>query len=386
MRDTIRTGQEKTEPSSTLFPMYRSARLIILRGLPILILSGLLLGCAGRFINVPQPSRLTLTPETSMAITVADASYQEVVISLQLKKQLRKAHYYRLPLDKELDEYLLRTGQSIQDVWKDPRLAQGLDVDMVISPRIIEWKKDTSAPERKVYPDRHGVILYCSRISGTLRTTFTLWRTSDGVKLFEDEISSSRNTRECSPDLPETGYAPTTSVKTEEKAVLMKPGVSVPDPFLTGALEASWESDLFFESIVKKAVSSFVNIVDPSPFQRMFISVHDTMDYTSSRQLVKAKGYLRKGNWAEALTILEPIRDKYPDSYAMKYLIGIAQQGQLKLDAAKISFERAMELCQAKRDASSSGKTPDCAYIIKAHRNTLTWDPAVSPMDDPIEE
>jgi tetratricopeptide (TPR) repeat protein len=381
MKGTIRSWQKHTYPSSVMFPISHSARLLVFRGLPMLFLAGFLFGCASHTIQVPQPSRLTLTPETSMVIAVSGDSYQEVVIGLQLKKQLRKARYYRLMPDKDVEQYLHQTGQSIQDLWKDPKRAQGLNVDMVITPRIIEWKKDESASQRKVNPDtdRLGVVQYCTRISGALRTAFTLWRTSDGVTLFEDEISSSRNTRECTPGRTRVLNEPTTTAKTEERAVSRKPGASVPDPFLTGALHASWESDLFFESIVKKSVSSFIDIIDPSPYRTMFVSVSDTMDYKSSRQLVKAKQYLRKSDWAKALEILKLIKDTNPDSYATQYLIGVAQQGQRKWEPAKKSYEQALVLCEAKRDASLPAQAPDCTYIIKASRNTLTWDAVSLP-------
>lgn len=374
MGDTVRSCQEKGDASTALSLTHRSARLIGMRGLWLPIITGFLFGCAGRSIDVPQPVRLSLTPASSMVVTVSDTSYREVVLGLQLKKQLRKAYSYRLAADKELEEYLRRTGQSIQDLWKDPKLAQGLNVDTVITPRVIEWKKDESAPQRRVYFDKPGVIQYCTRITGTLRISFTLWRSRDGVKLFEDEISSSRQTKECSPDLTKAGDAPTTSTKTEEKALSKTPGVSVPDPFLTGALDASWESDPFFESVVKKAVASFIDIIDPNPLREMFIFANDMTGYESGRQLVKARNYLRESEWAAALTVLEKNLVKHPDSYATQYLIGVAQQGQKDFGSAKNSYQQALALCQAKREASTPENAPDCDYIEEAYKISQSWD------------
>jgi tetratricopeptide (TPR) repeat protein len=306
---------------------------------------------------------------------------------LQLKRQLRKANFYPLPTNKELEEYLRRTGQSIQDLWKDPKLAQGLNAEMVITPRFIEWKKEESSPVRKVYFDRPGVIQYCTNVTGTLRTSFTLWHASDGVKVFENEILTTRQTRECTPDLSIAGAPPKTSTKTEEKAVKTKPGAIVPDPFLTGALDATWESDAFFESVVKKAVSSFIDNIDPSPVREMSIAANDIIDYKSGRQLATARKYLRDSNWAAALKVLEQMQDKHPDSYAVQYLMGIAQQGQLDFELAKKSFERAFALCQSKPEASTpeeaADRAADCEHIAEAYRNSQTWNMDVSPKDVP---
>ncbi len=346
---------------------------ISVRGLS-LITAALLSGCAGNYIDVPQPARMSLPPTGSMVITVPDISYQEVVLGLQLRKQMRKSEYYRVPKNKELEEYLRRTGQSIQDLWKDPKLAQGLNVDMVITPRVIEWKKEESAPLRRVVPDSISVVQYCTKITGTLRAAFTLWRAGDGSKLFEDEVSSSRRTTECAPEPKKSPSAPTTAGKGMTETASKTSGVSVPDPFLKGVLDASWESDPLFESAVKKAVSSFIDDIDPNPVREVFISANDTTGYKSGRRLVKAREYLRDGDWAAALKVLEENLGSHPDSYASQYLIGVAQQGQKNFESAKTSYKQALALCQSKRDASSPETAPDCSYIEEACNRAEKWD------------
>jgi tetratricopeptide (TPR) repeat protein len=361
---TVCSCQVKRVASTKSCPARHSARLIVLRGLSLLILAGLFPSCASYYIDVPQPARLSLPATGSMVITVPDASYQEVVLGLQLKKKFRKAHFYSLPTNKELEEYLLRTGHSIQDLWKDPKLAQGLSMDMAISPRVIEWKKEESTPTRRVRPEGPGVVLNCTIVTGTLRTAFTLWRISDGAKLFEEEITSSRRTKECTNDWDKMPDKPTTAENT--------PGASV-NPFLTGTLDASWQSDPLFESTVEKAVSSFVDHIDPKPFREVFITVNDMAGYESARQLVKARKLLRDNDWAAALTVLENNLGKHPDSYATLYLIGVAQQGQREFETAKKSYQQALTLCQSKLAASTPEATPDCDSIEEAVKRSQTW-------------
>lgn len=371
---TARYCQAKEDALTTLCMARRSARLAVLRGLGLpIFFAGLFSGCASHYIDVPQPTQLSLPATGSMVITVPDISYQEVVLGLQLKKKLRKAHYYDLPTNKQLEEYLLRTGQSIRDLWKDPKLAQGLNMDMVLSPRVIEWKKEKSAPSRQVRPEGPGVVLSCTMITGTLRTAFTLWRASDGAKLFEEELSSSRYTKECTNDWDKTPDMPTKADNTEGRASSKTPGVPVPDPFLTGGLDASWKRDPLFESTVEAAVSSFLDHIDPKPYREVFITANDTTGYESGRQLVKARTYLRDSNWAATLAILENNLGRHPDSYATQYLIGVAQQGQRKFESAKKSYQQALTLCQSKRDTSTPEATPDCDFIEAAFKRSQVW-------------
>lgn len=371
---TARYCQANEDVSTTLCLARRTAHLAVLRGWGLLIFfTGLFSGCAGHYIDVPQPARLSLPATGSMVVTVPDTSYQEVVLGLQMKKKLSKAHFYSLPTNKELEQILLRMGHSIQDLWKDPMLAQDLNMDMVLSPRVIEWKKEKSAPWRQVRPEGPGVVLSCTMITGTLRTAFTLWRTSDGAKLFEEEISSSRRTKECTNDWDKSPDMPTTAENTEGGSASKTPGVSVPDPFLTGALDASWKRDLLFESTVEKAVSSLVDHIDPKPLREVFITVNDMTGYESGRQLVKARKYLRDSNWAVALTVLENNLGRHPDSYATLYLIGVAQQGQQEFKAAKKSYKQALTQCQSKRDASTPDTAPDCDSIEEAVKRSQTW-------------
>ncbi|MCK9420724.1 MAG: hypothetical protein M0R70_15300 [Nitrospirae bacterium] len=373
MKVLIHVSHMKEHASTVCRRARRSSSLAVLRGLWLLIFAGLFSGCAGHYIDIPQPARLSLPATGSMIVTVPETSYQEVVLGLQLKKQLRKADYYRLPTNKELEEYLLRTGHSIQELWKDPKLVQGLNIDMVLSPRVIEWKKETSAPWRQVRPEGPGVVLSCTIITGSLRTLFTIWRASDGAKLFEEEISSSRRTKECTNDWDKTPDMPTTAGNTEGQVASKIPGASVPDPFLTGKLDASWQSDPLFESTVKKSVSSFVDHIDPKPFREVFITATDSTGYESNRQLVKARRYLRNSDWAAALTLLENNLGKHPDSSATQYLIGIAQQGKREFEPAKKSYQQALALCQSKRDASTPEAAPDCDFIEEAAKRSQTW-------------
>lgn len=373
MRITVCSRQKKREASTAALCRSRhSARLTVLRGLSLLLIAGLFPGCASFSIEVPQPARLSLPSTGSMVVTVPDTSYEQVVLGLQVKKKLSKARYYSLPTNKELEAYLLRTGLSIQDLWKDPKLAQGLNTDMVLSPRVIEWKMEKSAPTRRVRPEGPGVVLHCSILTGTLRTAFTLWRASDGAKLFEEEITSSRRTKECISDWERKPDMPTAE-NTNAGSASKTPGTSVPDPFLTGTLDASWQSDSLFESTVEKAVSSFVDHIDPKPFRDVYIVVNDTAGYESARQLVKARKYLRDSDWIAALTVLNNNLGRHPDSYATLYLIGVAQQGQQKFEAAKQSYQQALTLCQSKRDASTSETAPDCDSIEEAVKRSQTW-------------
>jgi hypothetical protein len=308
-----------------------------------------------------------------MVVTVPDTSYEQVVLGLRVKKKLNKARSYSLPTNKELEAYLVRTGHSIQDLWKDPKLAQGLNADMVLSPRVIEWKMEKSEPSRRVRPEGPGVVLHCSILTGTLRTAFTLWRASDGARLFEEEITSTRRTKECLSDWEKKPDMPTTAEHTEARVASKTPGGSVPDPFLTGTPDASWNKDPLFESTVEKAVSSFVDHIDPKPLREVYIVVNDTAGYESSRQLVKARKYLRDNNWAAALTLLGNNLGKHPDSYASLYLIGVAQQGQQEFDSAKKSYQQALTLCQSKRDSSTSEVVLDCDPLEEAVKRTQTW-------------
>lgn len=365
MGTTVRSCQSKRDsaPSSRL--ARRAARLTVLEGLSLLIIAGLFSGCASFSIEVPQPARLSVPATGSMVITVPDTSYQEVMLGLQLKKKLRKAHFYTLPTNKELEEYLLRTGHSVQDLWKDPKLAQGLKMDLVLSPRVIEWKKEKSAPWREVRPEGPGVVLSCSTITGSLRTVFTLWSAGDGARVFEEEISSSRRTKECTNAWD--------TQEQEARVVSKTAGSSVPDPFLTGKPDASWTSDSLFESTVEKAVISFLDHIDPRPVREVLITVYDTTGYESARQLVKARAHLRDGNWAAALALLESNLGGHPDSYATQYLIGVARQGQREFEAAKKCYQEALTLCQSKRDASTPETAPDCDAIEQAVKRSQTW-------------
>jgi hypothetical protein len=368
---TVRSIQAKQEASTPLCPARRLACSTVLPGLSALIIAGLFSGCASFTIDVPQPARLSLPATGSVVITVPDDSYQEVALGLKLKTKLRKAHYYSQPTNKELAEYLVKTGHSIQDLWTDPKLAQGLNMDMVLTPRVIEWKQEKSAPSRRVRPEGPGVVLNCTIVTGTLRTAFTLWRAGDGAKLFEEEITSTRNTKECTNDWDKTPEMPATEA--EARAASKTPGSSVPDPFLTGTPDASWKKDPLFESTVEKAVSSFVDHIDPKPFREVYIVVNDTAGYESARQLVKARKYLRDNNWAAALTLLENNLGRHPDSYATLYLIGVAKQGQREFEAAIKSYEQALTLCQSKLAAATPEATPDCDSIEEAVKRSQAW-------------
>jgi hypothetical protein len=376
---TARSCQDKRGASTASCLARRSTRLTILRGLSLLLITSLFPGCASYYIDVPQPARLSLPATGSMVVTVPDTSYQEVVLGLQAKKKLLKAHYFSLPTNKELEEYLLRTGHSIQDLWKDPKLAQGLNMDMVLSPRVIEWKMEKSKPSRRVRPEGPGVVLHCTMLTGTLRTAFTLRRASDGAMLFEEEITSSRRTKECLSDWDQKPEMSSKPENTEAPTATKTPGVSVRDPFLTGTLDATWKSDPLFESTVEKAVSSFVDHIDPKPYREVFITVTDTTGYESARQLVKARRDLRGRDWAAALTVLENNLGKHPDSFATLYLIGVAQQGQREFEAAKQSYQQALTLCQSKRDASTPETAPDCDSIEEAVKRSQTWNTESPP-------
>jgi hypothetical protein len=366
---TFRSCQAKRDESTALYLARRSARLTVLGGLSLLIIAGLFSGCASFTIDVPQPARLSLPATGSMVIAVPDTSYQEVVLGLKLKTKLRKAHYYSLPANKELAEYLVRTGHSIQDLWKDPKLAQGLNMDMVLTPRVIEWKQEKSAPSRRVRPEGPGVVLNCTIVTGTLRTAFTLWRAGDGAKLFEEEITSTRHTKECTNDWDKTPEMPATEDNTDARTA----SKSGPDPFLTGTPDASWKKDPLFESTVEKAVSSFVDHINPKPFREVYIVVNDTAGYESARQLVKARKYLRDNNWATALTLLENNLGRHPDSYATLYLIGVAKQGQREFEAAIKSYRQALTLCQSNLAASTPEAAPDCDLMEEAVKRSQTW-------------
>lgn len=362
-----------TKQLLAVFRTRRRSLSILIQGL-LLISAAILSGCAERYIDVPQPSRLSLPPESGMVVSVPDTSYHEVALGLQLKKQLLTAQYYRLLTDQEVRERLRQAGQSIGDIWKDPKLAQGLKADTVLASSVLAWERNTGAPERRIVSEAGRVVQYCSKITGTLRASFTLWKTDSGQKLFDDEMSASRREWECADDLSGLQNRLKAYGGTGEKTVAEASGGPVPDPFVEGVFDKSWVRDSLFEAASKKAVAAFIDDFDPNPLRPVFIFSNDGTGYQSGRKLVKARNYLRDENWAAAINLLEENIRNHPDSYSSRYLIGVAQQGQRNFGSAKNSYKQAWLLCKARIDASEPDKAPDCDYIEEAYNRSQKWD------------
>jgi tetratricopeptide (TPR) repeat protein len=359
-----------------LLALSRDRRLILLisaRGL-LLIAAALLSGCAGRYIDVPQPSLLSLPPTSSMVIAIPDASYREVALGLELKKQMRTAQYYPLLTDREVRERLRQIAQSIENIGKDPKLAQGLKADVVLTSGVVAWERNTGAPERRIVSEAGRVVQYCSPITGTLRASFTLWKSDSGQKVFNDETSASRRAWECADDLNDLQSQLKAYGQTGEKAVTTASGGSVPDPFLEGVFDKSWVRDSLFEAASKKAVAAFIDDFDPNPLRSIFIVSNDGTGYKSGRKLAKARNYLRDDNWAAAIKVLEENLRNYPDSYSSQYLMGVAQQGQKNFGTAKNSYKQAWLLCKTKLDAADPDRAPECDYIEEAYNRSQKWD------------
>lgn len=358
-----------------LLILSRDRRLILLisaRGL-LLIIAALLSGCAGNYIDVPQPSRLSLPPTSSMVIAVPDTSYHEVALGLELKKQLRTAQYYPLLTDQEVRDRLRQTTQSIENIGKDPKLAQGLKANMVLTSRVLAWERSTGGPERRIVSEAGRVVQYCSQITGSLRASFTLWKTDSGQKLFDDETSASRRAWECADDLRGLQKNLEAYGRTEETTVASTPGGPILDPFVEGAFDKSWVRDSLFEAAAKKAVAVFIDDFDPNPLRSIFIVSNDGTGYKSGRKLAKARNYLRDDDWAAAIKVLEENLRNYPDSYSSQYLMGVAQQGQRSFGAAKNRYKQAWLLCKTKLDAAEPDKAPDCSYIEETYNRSQKW-------------
>jgi tetratricopeptide (TPR) repeat protein len=309
-----------------------------------------------------------------MVVAIPDASYREVALGLEVKKQLRTAQYYPLLTDREVRERLRQTAQSIQNIGKDPRLAQGIKADAVLTSRVLTWERSTGAPERRIVSEAGRVVQYCSPITGTLRASFALWKTDSGQKLFDDEISASRRAWECADDLSDLQSQLKAYGQTGEKAVTTASGGSVPDPFLEGVFDKSWVRDSLFEAAAKKAVAAFIEDFDPNPLRSIFIVSNDGTGYKSGRKLAKARNYLRDDDWAAAIKVLEENLRNYPDSYSSQYLIGVAQQGQKNFGAAKNSYKQAWLLCKTKLDPAGPDKAPECDYLEEAYNRSQKWD------------
>ena len=358
---------------STASRIRRCCLPLTVRGL-LMISAALLSGCAGKYIDVPQPSRLSLPPTSSMVVAIPDVSYHEVALGLELKKQMRTAQYYSLLTDREVRDRLRQTAQSIENIGKDPRLAQGLKADVVLTSRVVAWGRSAGPPERRIVSEAGRVVQYCSPITGSLRASFTLWKTDSGQKLFDDETSASRRAWECADELNDLQSQLKAYGQTGEKAVATASGGSVPDPFLESVFDKSWVRDSLFEAASKKAVAAFIDDFDPNPLRSIFIVSNDGTGYKSGRKLAKARNYLRDDNWAAAIKVLEENLRNYPDSYSSQYLMGVAQQGQRSFGAAKNSYMRAWLLCKTKLDAAEPDKAPDCSYIEEAYNRSQKWD------------
>ena len=361
-----------TKQSSIASRVQRRCLPLSIQGL-LLIAAALLSGCAGRYIDVPQPSLLSLPPTSSMVVAIPAASYREVALGLEVKKQLRTAQYYPLLTDREVRERLRQTAQSIQNIGKDPRLAQGIKADAVLTSRVLTWERSTGAPERRIVSEAGRVVQYCSPITGTLRASFALWKTDSGQKIFNDETSASRRAWECADDLNDLQSQLKAYGQTGEKAVTTASGGSVPDPFLEGVFDKSWVRDSLFEAAAKKAVAAFIEDFDPNPLRSIFIVSNDGTGYKSGRKLAKARNYLRDDDWAAAIKVLEENLRNYPDSYSSQYLIGVAQQGQKNFGAAKNSYKQAWLLCKTKLDAAGPDKAPECDYLEEAYNRSQKW-------------
>jgi len=340
----------------------------------LLVAAALLSGCAGKYIDVPQPSRLSLPSTSSMVIAIPDASYHEVALGMELKKQLRRAQFYSLLADREVRERLRQTAQSSRNIAKDPKLAQGLAADVVLTSRVVAWERSTGAPERRIVSEAGRVVQYCSPITGTLRASFTLWKTDSGQKLFEDETSASRRAWECADDMKGLQGNLEAYGRTGEKTVTEASGGPVPDPFVEGVFDKSWVRDSLFEAAAKKAVAAFIDDFDPNPLRPVYIFSNDATGYQSGRKLAKARNYLRDDDWAAAMKVLEENFRNHPDSYSSQYLMGVAQQGQKNFGAAKNSYKQAWLLCKARRDAAEPDKAPDCDYLEEAYNRSQKWD------------
>jgi hypothetical protein len=340
----------------------------------LLIAAALLSGCAGKYIDIPQPSRLSLPPTSSMVIAIPDASYHEVALGLELKKQVRTAQYYSLLTDREVRDRLRQTAQSIDNIGRDPKLAQGLKADVVLTSRVLTWERSTGAPERRIVSEAGRVVQYCSKITGTLRASFTLWKTDNGQKLYGDETSASRHDWECADDLKDLQSNLEAYGRTGKKAVASTPGGPIPDPFVEGVFDKSWVRDPLFEAASKKAVAAFIGDFDPNPLRSIFIVSNDGTGYKSGRKLAKARNYLRDDDWMAAIKVLEENLRNYPDSYSSHYLMGVAQQGQRSFGAAKNSYKQAWLLCKTKLDAAEPDKAPECDYIEEAYSRSQKWD------------
>jgi hypothetical protein len=340
----------------------------------LLITAALLSGCAGKYIDVPQPSRLSLPATSSMVIAIPDASYHEVALGLELKKQLRTAQYYPLPTDREVRERLRQTAQSIQNIGRDPKLAQGLKADAVLTSRVVAWERSAGAPERRIVSEAGRVVQYCSKITGTLRASFTLWKTDSGQKLYGDETSASRHDWECADDLRDLQIQLEAYGRTGAKTAVSTLGGPLLDPFVEGVFDRSWVRDSLFEASAKKAVAAFIDDFDPNPLRPVFIYSNDGTGYKSGRKLAKARNYLRDDDWAAAIRVLEENLRNYPDSYSSQYLMGVAQQGQKNFGAAKNSYKQAWLLCKTKLDAADPDRAPDCSYIEEAYNRSQKWD------------
>ncbi len=330
-------------------------------------------GCAGRYIDVPQPSRLSLPATSSMVIAIPDASYHEVALGLELKKQFRTTQYYPLLTDQEVRERLRQTAQSIQNIGKDPKLAQGLKANMVLTSGVLAWEKKESAPERRIVSEAERAVQYCTKITGTLRAVFAVWSVADGQKIFENEVSASRSAWECADDLKGLQSNLETPERSGKMTVASTPGGPIPDPFVEGVFDKSWVRDSLFEAASKKAVAAFIDDFDPNPLRSVFIVSNDGTGYKSGRKLSKARSYLRDEDWAAAIKVLEENLRNYPESYSSRYLIGVAQQGLRNFGSAKSSYEQAWLLCKARLDRSEPETAPDCGYIEEAYTRSQKW-------------
>jgi hypothetical protein len=309
-----------------------------------------------------------------MVIAMPDTSYHEVALGLELKKQMRNAQYYPLLTDREVRDRLRQTAQSIENIGKDPRLARGLKADVVLTSRVLSWERSTGAPERRIVSEAGRVVQYCSKITGTLRASFTLWKTENGQKLYGNEASASRHDWECADDLNGLQSNLETYGRTGEKSIASTPGDPAPDPLVDGVFDRSWVRDSLFEDASKKAVAAFIEDFDPNPLRSIFIVSNDGTGYKSGRKLAKARNYLRDDDWAAAIKVLEENLRNYPDSYSSHYLMGVAQQGQKNFGAAKNSYQQAWLLCKARRDAAEPDKAPECDYIEEAYNRSQKWD------------
>ncbi len=371
MRFIVRSHCFMKQLSTISTARYRSISISV-KGL-LLITAVLLSGCAGKYIDVPQPSRLSLPATSSMVIAIPDASYHEVALGLELKKQLRTAQYYPLLTDREVRERIRQTAQSIQNIGRDPKLAQGLKADAVLTSRVVAWERNAGAPERRIVSEAERVVRYCTKITGTLRTGFTLWSAADGQKLFEDETTATRKAWECADDLKDLQSTLEAYGRTEAKTAASTPGGPVLDPFVEGVFDKSWVRDSLFEAAAKKAVAAFIDDFDPNPLRPVFIYSNDGTGYKSGRKLAKARSYLRDDDWAAAIKVLEQNLRNYPDSYSSQYLMGVAQQAQRNFESAKNSYKQAWLLCKAKLDAAEPDKAPNCDYIEEAYDRSQKW-------------